>query len=169
VRLGLTLPPYDVEFDWDIAEIQSRWSGNVLDHHSRTDEYEVSLAEAWEWERDECRSDAHYPDVVLALQTYGFVRPLTAYMVDQPGHPSRERMVGLCDGHHRLFAAIELGLERVPVVMPTPWSGGPRHPDRMRLVALDSGEWDGPPEPWGEPRPIDWFLPGATRPLLIPA
>jgi hypothetical protein len=162
VRLGRTVPDYDIEFDWDIAEIQSRWSGNLGDQHDRG---ASTLAQAWQWEREDCTSDGHYADVVRSLQTYGFVRPLTAYLVSDP-EDTGERMLGLCDGHHRLFAAIDLGLARVPVVHArhSRFGGVP-------LIARDSGAWDAPPEAIGEPRPIEWFRAGAERPaaLLTPA
>ena len=84
----------------------------------------VRLKEVLRWKRE----DEHYPKVVEALRENGFMRPLTSYV------EGFDRYMG--DGHHRLAAAIDLGLTEVPVLMSeNGWD--------MDLIADDSGDWDG--------------------------
>ena len=57
------------------------------------------------------RQHYHYGDVVESLRSVGFVRPVTAYYDDYTGY------LVFGDGHHRLAAAIDLGLSTVPVLI----------------------------------------------------
>lgn len=54
---------------------------------------------------EEKREDYHYDDVVESLRTNGFTKGIRI-------HPTYRRVI---DGHHRLTAAIDLGLRYVPV------------------------------------------------------
>lgn len=51
------------------------------------------------------REDDHFEALVEVLRSEGFVKPIRV-------HPSKRRIT---DGHHRLAAAIDLGLSFVPV------------------------------------------------------
>ena len=77
---------------------------------------------SWDAMLESKRQDSHYPDVVESLRQDGFIRPLTA---DVRAHELR-----LSDGHHRIAAAIDLGMEAVPVLI----TGTP-------LISEDSGSW----------------------------
>jgi hypothetical protein len=67
------------------------------------------------------RRDAHYPKLLSELKERGFTTGINV-------HPYRERV---CDGHHRIAAALDLGMEYVPVK----YKGG---------TDADSGRWGKP-------------------------
>lgn len=96
----------------DIDEILDTWDSVDGD----------SPDEAMSWKRH----DAHYPDVVRSIKELGFVRPLTCYdgKYDEP--------YTMGDGHHRLAAAIDLGLTKVLIQ----YSG-----DGLK-ISDDSGSWE---------------------------
>lgn len=153
----LNLEP-GVTFDWDIDEIMTRQScdveqwkmstctkcgatnwdgwgwyldGEYLDHpldlgrdHSCFDFAEDgSLSEAWEGCLESKRADDQYPDIVDSIRAFGFIRPLTARI-------NHEGILEFGDGHHRLAAAIDLGMSTVPVRVYRDW-----------YIAADSGGW----------------------------
>lgn len=72
-------------------------------------EHETDKRESWECLLEEKRMDNHYYDVVDSLAEQGFVRPLTCRISKDDGS------LTFIDGHHRLAAALELGMEFVPV------------------------------------------------------
>lgn len=140
-----TIPTVGTVFDWDITEILTRASGDVSSDFMRYDECQgcgeiihgedwsecehgdgdrkpISIPLAWSLCLDEKRGDDHYPDVVESIETHGFVRPLTA--------TEKDGRLTLGDGHHRLAAAIELGMTSVPVQVTKTWG-----------ISPDSGEW----------------------------
>jgi hypothetical protein len=152
----LNLEP-GVIFDWDIDEILTRQScdvggyscivctkcgatnfdswgwyrdGEFLDHrddatldHSCYDHADdAPIQDAWDACLETKRQDDHYPDIVDSIRAFGFIRPLTARLVDSN--------LEFGDGHHRLAAAIDLGLTTVPVKVFRDWA-----------VAKDSGSW----------------------------
>lgn len=82
----------------------------------------VDRATAWELLLSEKRSDDHYDDVVDTISTDGFTKELTAW-------PNGGELV-FGDGHHRLAAAIDLGMSTVPVRIHEEFS-----------VEPDSGAW----------------------------
>ncbi|QOP64875.1 ParB-like nuclease domain protein [Microbacterium phage Avocadoman] len=105
----------DTVVHWAIAE--------VVTHRSS----DLSWYKDWDELLREKRADRHYPDVVKSIREYGFLRPLNASIGDG------ELM--LSDGHHRIAAAIDLGLECVPVYVAA-----------FHVIADDSGSWrDGEP------------------------
>jgi hypothetical protein len=138
MRIGETLPEVGTIFDWDIEEILSRPSGDLTwfiedyanpeDHPECFDEdgeildisIQENLAILWEACLDRKRNAEHYVDVFASIQENGFIRPLTAYV----RHPSQwsydagqPPYLRFGDGHHRLAAAIELGMTTVPVMV----------------------------------------------------
>lgn len=118
MRVNDTVPEVGTVFDWDIAEIMERRSLDVDEWRGGTIEL------AWEEMLRRKRSDRNYPDIVTSIERWGFVRPLTAYITY-----GNELRFG--DGHHRLAAAIELGMTTVPVEV--------FHRSRC---AVDSGTWN---------------------------
>lgn len=151
----LNLEP-GVTFDWDIDEILTRQScdvggyaceicticgatnydgwgwyrdGEYLDHRDGNPghscfEYaeEAPIQDAWDACLEAKRRDDHYPDIVDSIRAFGFIRPLTARLVGSN--------LEFGDGHHRLAAAIDLGLTTVPIMVFRGWA-----------VAQDSGSW----------------------------
>lgn len=72
------------------------------------------------------RADTWYDDVCESLEKLGWVRPLSFWVHDVTGETH------LGDGHHRLAAAIDLGIEAIPVYPSV----------RGRAVAANSGgDW----------------------------
>lgn len=134
MRVFDTVPDIGTIFDWDIDEIMTRdscdlalehsftcldcdrihWDGDYSDDgfwdgpcdHDNT--RPATPEELWPILLDHKRQDRHYEDVLNSLLHHGFVRPLTAAAKEGP-----ELRLG--DGHHRLAAAIELGMSSVPV------------------------------------------------------
>lgn len=67
---------------------------------------------------DRKRDDEHYDALVQVLQRDGFTRPIHI-------HPTEQKVT---DGHHRIAAALDLGLTAIPAI-------------RVDRCADDSGEW----------------------------
>lgn len=82
----------------------------------------------WDEVLAEKRRDSHYPYVLDSLKEHGFVRPLTCTMPD--GGKYEDYQFG--DGHHRLAAAVELGMTHVPLQYID---------DNWDCVSADSGDW----------------------------
>jgi len=114
MRVDTTVPAEGTEFDWDIAEIMERDSCDVCSDYG--DDWEIAL--------DGKRMDSNYEDVLTSIKRWGFLRPLTAYV-------GTDGLLHFGDGHHRLAAAIDLGMTTVPVRV---------YEDTH--IAEDSGEWD---------------------------
>lgn len=118
MRVGDAIPEMGTVFDWDIEEILSRRSGDLSGfieeyYADIDDDVEMSaveeISDAWDMLLERKREDAWYEDVFESIRENGFVRPLTAHI--------REGQLALGDGHHRLAAAVELGLSTVPVIV----------------------------------------------------
>lgn len=92
------------------------------DEWAECDWEDVPHEERWETLLSMKRADENYEDILEEISENGFSKPLTAY--------KRDGVLILCDGHHRLAAAIDLGLETVPV-----------HVFNTVTIADDSGEW----------------------------
>lgn len=107
-----------------------RHTEDCVDHGNCWNEGVESIGRtAWDTVLERKRNDSHYEDVVESLKTRGFVRPLTGQA------NSFERKFG--DGHHRLAAAIELGMSHVPIRF-----------DFSINISNDSGSWyEGAPIP----------------------
>lgn len=114
MRVEDTCPPIGTEFDWDIAEILEGSSCDLGDFG--LGDWDILLADK--------RNDEDYPLIRASIERWGFIRPLTAYY-DESG------ALAFGDGHHRLAAAIDLGLTSVPVRI---YEG--------TAIAEDSGAWD---------------------------
>lgn len=86
------------------------------------------------WDRllEDKRADSHYEDVRLSIEERGFVRPLTA-LIREGGQD-----FSFGDGHHRLAAAIDLGLTMVPLEAFN--EDGPGY--FGGAIANDSGDWN---------------------------
>lgn len=86
------------------------------------------------WDRllEDKRADSHYEDVRLSIEERGFVRPLTA-LIREGGQD-----FSFGDGHHRLAAAIDLGLTMVPLEAFN--ADGPGY--FGGAIANDSGDWN---------------------------
>lgn len=115
MRVNDTLPEGGTVIDWDIAEILERPS------------IDVDWVQDWDSTLEDKRDDRNYRDIVTSIERWGFVRPLTAY-IKQLGDKEELRFG---DGHHRLAAAIELGMTTVPVEVFSGWK-----------IATDSGSWN---------------------------
>jgi hypothetical protein len=79
------------------------------------------------------REDRWYNDVVKSLKKHGFTRPLTCYVRNSPylyNDPPEGTLV-FGDGHHRLAAAIDLGMTEVPLEF---------KPDSFSAIRHDSYE-----------------------------
>lgn len=159
MRVNNWVPSPGCLIDWDIAEIVSRpscdvnptivqvcthcgarnydgWGwvldGEYVEHYPTVPEdhscfdyaRDSTMDEAWEASLTGKRDDDHYEDVLNSIREHGFLRPLTAWKRE-------DGRLGFGDGHHRLAAAIDLGLTTVPVKVYE------RH-----LIARDSGSWD---------------------------
>lgn len=61
---------------------------------------------------DEKREDHYYKDIVKSLDTYGFLVPLI--IQERP-----EDIFRFGNGHHRLAAAIDLGINEIPLFIDT--------------------------------------------------
>ncbi|UKH48484.1 ParB-like nuclease domain protein [Microbacterium phage Katzastrophic] len=101
--------------------------GQIMERDSSDRKFYVS----WMNLLDEKRQDGHYPDVLQSLEEHGFIRPLNA--------DTECGQLQLSDGHHRLAAAIDLGMEVVPVYVS--WEN---------VISDDSGCWEA-----GDPVPTD--------------
>lgn len=70
----------------------------------------------WDCVLNDKRFDTWYDDVKDSIQDRGFVRPVIVYtrtIFTDPEEPLVQWFMG--DGHHRLAAAIDLGLTHIPV------------------------------------------------------
>lgn len=138
------VPDIGTQFEWDIDEIFTRHSGDTKyyqeegwgdDYYDDDDEYEdvlnarmeMSLDDVWQKTLEIKTQDEHYDDVVESIRTRGFVRPCTAKM------DFETKKLKFLDGHHRLAAAIDLGMKTVPVIVLSQDSCG---------VSDDSGDWN---------------------------
>lgn len=153
MKIGNTVPQEGRIFEWDIEEILTRHSADTsffkgdyieslfreeIDEahsygmswgeiHDEIYDLEPTVAEVWEWMLDKKRDDEHYDDVLHSIRHNGFTRPLTASIeYDTDGSP----YLKFGDGHHRLAAAIDLGMKSVPVEV-----------FRNNCFANDSGDW----------------------------
>ncbi len=148
MRVGDSIPEVGSTFEWDIDEIMERWSHDLMynfdgarvcddcgdifggewigsweaDCHHEGITSPIEIEYAWSLTLSEKREDEWYDDVVISLSREGFTAPLTAY--------ERDGNLILCDGHHRLAAARELGIPAVPVRVCGKFT-----------CAEDSGEW----------------------------
>lgn len=149
MRVHDLVPEIGTEFDWEIEEILERMSEDLYFYYddfsicrrcgetfesgyeqgsadSRcTDECEqeaLTIPEAWDQVLERKRYDDHFDELLDVIEEDGFTQPLTAY--------ERNGQLILCDGHHRLAAALDLGLRTVPVQV-----------HEKRTVAADSGTW----------------------------
>jgi len=117
---------------WEpIADIMDMES---IDHAYPQKLYDALPENEKRWHRtwpallDSKRGDEHYEDVVESIKMHGFVRPVTVQWTDG----GDEIQYG--DGHHRLAAAIDLGMSHILVQMVgNAWD---------EAVSDDSGSWD---------------------------
>ncbi|QJD53459.1 ParB-like nuclease domain protein [Microbacterium phage Lynlen] len=125
--LAIEPPRVGRTYLWCVADLMTRRSGDVSQYTDGPD-----WPTKWRKKLAQKRRDAHYPDVVESLETYGFIRPLDATLnfayeyVDDPSAGT----VRLADGHHRLAGALDLGYEAVPILI-SEWP----------TIAPDSGDW----------------------------
>lgn len=139
MRLGATIPEEGAIFEWDIAEILERESGDMnrlrevrrcAHCRDESDQYDIShrlrlsscsaekhewhplpLDELWERMLTQKRRDHQYEGLLQSIPRDGIRRPLNVYL-----HRTDEgEEVRLCDGHHRFAAAVALELATVPV------------------------------------------------------
>jgi hypothetical protein len=101
---------------------------DILQHRSMDNtcygRHDAPIEEKWELCLDSKRMAYNYGDIIESIQSNGFVRPLTSAWLDWL--ESWE----FGDGHHRLAAAIDLGIEAVPVAI-----------QAYAVVSSDSGDW----------------------------
>jgi hypothetical protein len=135
MRVGDTVPPIGTTFDWDIAEILERRTGDMSpywawctmcdaqfdDDHEPLDESEVGCASwdecdpqpdparSWDYLMEDKEGSEHFDDLVESLERHGLIIPLSATVVDD--------QLAFGDGHHRLVAAYRLGWESVRVTV----------------------------------------------------
>jgi hypothetical protein len=102
-------------WEQDIDEILSEWTSG-----------DGGAPGEWEGVLAGKRCDPWYPEVVESIRERGFVRPLTCYIVTEEtctcewcGNPEPGSLK-FADGHHRLAAAIELGLKTIPLKLKRP-------------------------------------------------
>lgn len=156
MKIGDTVPEPGTTFDWDLDELVTRTSYDCDRYEETTKRctkcgelwcygYEYGFAsnadrcdrarscdpadlrpatpaEAWAAMMVDKRNDDQYQDVVESIREHGFLAPLTATV--------RDGVLRLVDGNHRVAAALELGLETVPVEV-----------FEHVAVRMDSGEW----------------------------
>jgi len=91
---------------------------------------ELTFPERWSIMIDRVFWDDRYQDVLEGIRQYGFLKPIGAMV----GHNGQH--IVLCDGHHRVTVALELGIKEVPVYIARQGT------DVFDLVALDSGYWN---------------------------
>ena len=125
MRLDDWVPVIGEVWLWDIEEIMTRTSSDVSS--ARSDHYcgdcgcvdgEPCVADndalAWDDVIERRREDPHYEHVVESIREHGFTVPCTAW------YDEDSLVVRFGDGHHRLAAALELGITEIPVVMAEP-------------------------------------------------
>ena len=95
------------------------WAVEQVMERSSTD---FEFYGSWDYMLDEKREDSHYPDVLASIREHGFIRPLNADL--------GKGYLQLSDGHHRIAAAVDLGIECVPVYV-----------TRYPIISGDSGHW----------------------------
>lgn len=105
MRIGAELPVHGATFLWDVEEILERRGGDFIGGC-----YGRPLALLWEECLREKRLDYHYPEVRDSIAERGFDYYLVAWE-DLDGE------LTLANGHHRLAAALDLGIAAVPVVV----------------------------------------------------
>lgn len=118
MRVNDTLPEVGTVFMWDIEEIMERSSIDVGYYGEDANH----LHDEWIQMLDEKRGDSHYEDILWSIKKHGFARPLTAF--------TKHGELRFGDGHHRLAAAIDLGMTEVPVLVSRHWH-----------ISQDSGDW----------------------------
>ena len=152
MRIESTVPAIGTYFEWDISEILSRPSHDLYRYmedfivcstcgawfddqgvfitfgdedmceEGDCETTSITIGQAWDLLIGDKREDEHFEDVVDAIREEGFTIPLTAY--------PRDGVLILCDGHHRLLAAQDLGMDTVPVIVRESFT-----------VESDSGSW----------------------------
>lgn len=131
-----------VEYDYFLENVCECFYTPNVDYIRR-----ATLAERWKAVLEIKRADDHYGVLRDWIAEVGINRdtPLTAIEdADEDGNP----VLVLRDGHHRLAAAIDLGMTTVPVLVCESFLGS---------IANDSGEWDGP-ESADDPDCPQWGL-----------
>lgn len=98
-------------YNWAISQIVTRDSTDSDNYDSWDDMLECK------------RADTQYPWIVESLKTNGFVRPLNA--------TTCWGQLQLSDGHHRVAAAIDMGMDTVPVYVA-----------EDDIISSDSGLWN---------------------------
>lgn len=81
--------------------------------------------DGWDWLLDAKRDDHYYSDILASIEEFGFLRPMTC-AIEMDGED-----YSFGDGHHRLAAAIDLGLTHVPLEAYGYYA----------FVIEDSGDW----------------------------
>lgn len=108
--VGTEIPETGTVVMWDVKEIMSRPAGDMFKQtYEGWESDDTILASAWERLLELKRSHRHYEYVLDEISTNGFTKPLRASEV--------AGLLGLTDGHHRFAAALELGIEEVPVLV----------------------------------------------------
>jgi len=140
VKVFDTLPEPGTTLDWDVDEITSRLSGDLpwyfpddssidpdyaygyWDSDQLADVTTEQIQEAWETCIRVKSEDSHYQGLLEEIRTNGFTKPVNAYISDG--------QLRLCDGHHRVAVAVELGIPAIPVKV-----------SKKVKVDEDSGSW----------------------------
>jgi len=103
---------YEVTESVSVSEILSRWGSVDWDYYSDSladSEYEMPIPwrMSWEFIFEICKCDYQYDAVRDSIANQGLLRPFP-YIIEN-------EIKVLRDGHHRMAAVVELGIETVPI------------------------------------------------------
>lgn len=124
----LMVPVEEILSTWESvdADCDCGWQGKDAEGCGWCKDDSDERRAAWDFLLDDKRNDWQFDYVVESLRTNGFLRPNTFFERDG------KRVHG--DGHHRLAAAIAIGVTHLPYE---------RRDGLHDCVAPDSGDWDG--------------------------
>lgn len=100
-----------------------------------TDDYALVLDSEWFRMMAEKSQDGQFATIVRLIQEEGFTDPIGIKKINDDAWE-------MGNGHHRLTAAILLGLDEIPVDLSSMWPGEGRREDRVNMAITDADRAD---------------------------
>lgn len=117
--------------DRPVGDVWMQSIQEILTEWNSVDGGVAGSPESWEWLLNDKRDGDQYSQALNFLREEGFTRPVTCNYEKYSG------TMKYGDGHHRLAAAIDLGMTHIPIVKCLYWG------DLAHNRNLDGGEYAG--------------------------